>query len=61
MVFFITGILLLCTIALYLIRPQSETKTPLIQQQSILSHTKPQTVIANTELAALNISQPIST
>ncbi len=59
--FFISGILLLAAITLYLIRPQSNTKTPLIQKQPTILNAKPQQIISNTELAALNIQKPVTT
>ena len=54
---FMTALMLVAITALFLMRPTVKSQTPLIQSQSQNGVINTQTIIANTELAALNIKQ----
>ena len=57
----VIGIMLLAVVWLVLFRPKPATNAPLILLKQNSAVQTPQTVIANTELAALNINGTIST
>lgn len=59
--FLMCALVTLAVLSLYLIRPQANSNTPLIHMKSQTGIEKPQTIISDTELAALNVHKPAST